>query len=64
MPDPRLLNPDFDAERARSFGYCIDKGWLTPRQVDEAKEAGRCELRADRIKESLRENESKESKAA
>lgn len=61
MREPlRKSDPDYEAIRSRAFGYALQRGRFTPAFVDEAIEAGRCELRADRIKEQMK-NESKES---
>lgn len=59
----RKTDPDYDAIRARAWGYAIQRGRFTPAFVDEAIEAGRCELRADRIKEQMRENDTEEKAA-
>lgn len=57
MPDPRLLNPEHDAEMSRAFTYAIQMGWLLPSQIDQAKQAGRTELRQERIRDRVNETE-------
>lgn len=50
MREPlRKTDPDYDAIRSRAFGYAIQRGRFTPSFVDEAIEAGRAELKHDRL---------------
>lgn len=51
MPDPiGREHPDFHEIRSRAFEWAIAAGWLTSRQIDEAREAGKAALRNERLK--------------
>lgn len=48
MPSRNRRDPDYDLVRSRAFDYILGRGKLTHREMDEALEAGRAELRYDR----------------